>query len=192
MTAKEKTVEQQIDSIFKSESTNGVAACALMFDIVEALANTRNSDPLRRFMKKANDHSHPNFKNVMGLFIRAYFGEKQVVAKASTKHPTGYDVTLKFAGNPGPSNHWGHVRAQVERKGHYLDREFLKGLRESMNPDDEKTLDLSEQEVAAKKRIKNVIKFIDDDASSIGLEKLVNMLRQEWKDAHPVLTEKAA
>jgi hypothetical protein len=187
MAKRELTVDQQIDAVFKTETTNGAAAAALMFDIVENLAKTRNSDPLRRFMSKARKHSHNGFKSVMGLFVRAYFGDKMVVAKDDPKHPTGTSVTLKFSGNPGPRNHWGLVRAHVEGKGHYLDREFLKTLREALNPDDEKTLDLSEQEVAAKRRIKNVIKFVDEEATSLGLEKLVNMLRQEWKDSHPTL-----
>ena len=188
-TKRELTIDQQIDKVFSTEVNVGRTACALMYSIVENLGKTRNSDPLRRFLTKAREHPHRGFQTVMGLFIRAYFGEKMVVAKEDKKHPTGTSVVLKFEGTKGPANHWGIVTKHVETKGHYADKEFLKTLREAVNPDEEKTLDLSAQEEAIKKRVKNLIKFRDDEANAIGLEKMVNMLRQIYKDQHPTLVE---
>jgi hypothetical protein len=183
-----RTLEDRISSVFRSETTNGANAAALMFDIVEDLARTRNSDPLRRFLFKADNHTHTNFKSVMGLFVNAYFGKKMVTAKADAKHPTGYSVTLKFSGNPGPSNHWGLVREHVENKGHYLDREFIKTLKAQMNPEDDKSLNLSEQEVAAMKRAKNLVKWMMEEGKDLHPSKVMTFFEQAWKDEHPAST----
>lgn len=179
---REVPIEDQINAIFRNDLNSGKQAMVLMANIVTDLAATRNSDPLRRFMTKARGHAHNNYKVVMGLLIRCYFGDKMVTATPDEKHPTGTNVTLKFSGNPAPRNLWGFVTKHVDNGGHYNDRAFLKNLREHLNPDEEKQLMIGEMEVGARKRMKNLVKWIEENANLLPPSWLVTQLETVLKD----------
>lgn len=174
-------MDKNIDAIFASDVRTGKLALVTMAKLVTDLAETRNSDPMRRFISKARNHHHNNFALIITKLIRLYFGDKMVIAGKDDTHPTGTSIKLKFSGNPKPKNTWSLVVEAIQKQQAYNDRTFIKKVNEMLAP--EKVDPIYEQQVVkVQARVLQDIKFLTTVAKDVSFERYVAELRQAWKD----------
>lgn len=174
-------IDKRIDAIFSADTKTGTSALVLMSSMVEDLAATRNSDPMRRFIAKAKVHAHLGFANVMGKLIRCYFGEKMVIAVKDYTHPTGFKIKLKFKDTPVARNGWSLVKDAVTANKAYNDREFLKNLNAYLAPAEAAAATIEQAKVKAAARAKTLVKFLEE-VEFVGLEEMINLLREAAKE----------
>lgn len=159
---------KRIDNWIKRHTSAGKDGLVLMVDVINDMAQHRNTDGAGRLMGKVNETVRPFFARL----VKARFGvglddKPLVTGKVDASHANGYTFKLKFQGHDpdltnDTSHTWGVVEAAVKRGASYDDKTLHKALRDywKTDEDEEKPFDYNG-------KAKRFISRVSDDGGDI-------------------------